>query len=106
MYTYLDISAFSECFLPLVESDLVQTINSNILYKMCMHTEAKLSYDYLMRNVFNKITPVGRQILYLSADQHAKFMSDDYRPTVCLNLIEAYRSRIFNTGQCLVNSEN
>ena len=40
MYTYFDLSAFSEWFYPFGKSDLTQTINSTILhkiYKMCMH---------------------------------------------------------------------
>ena len=49
MYAYLVIFAFSKCFLPLAKSDLVQTINSIILYNMRMRNEAKMPYDFLMR---------------------------------------------------------
>ena len=46
VYAHLVIFVFSICFLPLAESDLVQTINSIILYNMRMRTKAKMSYVY------------------------------------------------------------
>ena len=46
---YLVIFVFSKGFLPLAESDLVQTINSIILCNMRMLTKAKMSYDYFVR---------------------------------------------------------
>ena len=66
MYTYLDIFAFSECFLPLAESDLVQTINSIMLYKMCMRTQAKMTKDYSLYAT-RQVNVVGQR----SADRRA-----------------------------------
>ena len=49
MYNFLkELPAFSECFLLLAESDLVQTVNSTILYKMRMGPETKMSYYHLI----------------------------------------------------------
>ena len=102
MYTYLDIFAFSECFLPLTESDLVQTINSIMLYKMRMRTQAKMTKDYLMRRPM-----VGRSspdslyaapqvnvVSQRSADRRA-----DGRPIICrsknLAVDKGYRRGMF-----------
>ena len=104
MYAYLVIFAFSKCFLPLAESDLVQTITESInLYNM--RKEAKIPYDYLMRrptvgrsknlavykgyrrSLFQCNCSCRPTKLYLSADKNAKFLSPDSRPIVCLNVI-------------------
>ena len=76
MYTYLVIFAFSKCFLPLAESDLVQTINS-IIFTICacvQCTDVKMSYEYFIRR-----PTVGRS----SPDSmYAATQVNFFRPTV------------------------
>ena len=78
LIAYFVIFAFSKCFLPLAESDLVQTVNSISLYNMRMRIEAKMSYEYLMR-----LPTVGRS-------------STDGRPINSLQLIKVIGEVCFN----------